>query len=55
MMENEIKKADLSEPTKVDFGWQVNEQLYPENRGYKVHRFMTLKAAELFISNAKGG
>ena len=53
-MEHEIKKVDLSDPVKVDFGRQVNEQLYPENRGYKVHRFMTLKAAELFISNEKG-
>ena len=42
--------ADLSVPYQGTAGrWCVDEQLYPESRGYNTHEFETRQEAEAFL------
>jgi len=44
------KRSDLTDPYRVRGGkWRVNEQLYPEARGYNTHEFETRQEAEAFL------
>lgn len=50
---SEARKADLSTPYMEDRQWCVDEQLYPESRGYTQHKFGTRAEAESFIEGAQ--
>lgn len=53
-LKHEIRKADLSIPYRDnDCKWIVEEQLYPESRGYIAHRFDTEAEANKFVEGAK--
>ena len=45
------QKADLDKPAynATNKKWYVKEQLYPENRGYKSHKFDSLTDAVAFF------
>lgn len=46
-----INPADFGEPYEYNAEWCVDEALYPESRGYKVHRFTTEAEAKKFIDD----
>lgn len=48
-----IKPEDLGEPYEDKGKWCVDEQLYPEARGYNHHEFDTKAEAQLFINEVK--
>ncbi len=48
-----IKAEDLSLPYPENGSWCVNEQLYPERRGFIQHKFDNEMMAESFIVRAK--
>lgn len=51
MIKSGLRKTDLSsEPFLQHQHWCVEETLYPENRGYKIHRFETEQQAIDFIN-----
>jgi hypothetical protein len=52
-MSHEVKRVDLTEPYWENQQWCVDEQLYPEARGFIHRTFDTLKEAQQFIEGAK--
>lgn len=46
-----LSSSDLAYPSKTKDGWVVEEALYPDSRGYKVHNFDTEHDAWFFYFN----